>query len=617
MFDQVRKENPKLSPATMRREAARRMGTDYDTYLKAWKKPTTEPVTPPPITVPDPPITVVNPVKPITVKKAKDAPFNFDWFSSTLRTSAKDSTRITYGDRHIGFVQRTFEGSYERDAHGVRTGRFFIDKRGWSALDENGKPIKDGFKVVFDSQDDAIKVLTKRAEIKPEPPVRLPTPTPQPAPEVPVLNYDTARAQFKQVLKENKAFTQAQARREAARRMNVDYDTYLKAWKGDAKAATPITPPAPTVPTTEPEVVKQGLEPTVTNVHNFLQSKGHDADVYSLRALDDGTLIELRVEDLGIQETRVVRDIFTKELQDAGYIVDRVGPYNLKISKPGRLIRTARDENPPWKVKAGNSGDVTIEDGYVFEGQQQVGKIVYERGFWRMRPSYGETRLNADMIFRSYDDAAAAAKKMVTDGINDLGAVNPGRFRGVTGTSKNCTSCSSTYELRRRGFDVVARKMPNGQALTDIYRSWGIRVQDQALPEHLSYLKPSTGWTYPISTPQAQGIKWLESQPDGARGFINCVWKRGGAHIFNWEKRNGKIWFIDAQINMEWEFRGLATDGHFRRMDGDIWLARLDELAINPDLLRWLTSDTGQVPVSGAPKWVSMVQDHQKNPELT
>lgn len=39
IFDQVRKENPALSPATQRRESARRLGVDYDTYLAAWKKP--------------------------------------------------------------------------------------------------------------------------------------------------------------------------------------------------------------------------------------------------------------------------------------------------------------------------------------------------------------------------------------------------------------------------------------------------------------------------------------------------------------------------------------------------------------------------------------------------
>ena len=39
LVNKLRRENPGMSPATLRREAARQMDTDYDTFLKAWKKP--------------------------------------------------------------------------------------------------------------------------------------------------------------------------------------------------------------------------------------------------------------------------------------------------------------------------------------------------------------------------------------------------------------------------------------------------------------------------------------------------------------------------------------------------------------------------------------------------
>jgi hypothetical protein len=48
MHRKVRKEMPGLSDAAYRREAARRMGVDYDTYLDAWKKPKASGVTPKP-----------------------------------------------------------------------------------------------------------------------------------------------------------------------------------------------------------------------------------------------------------------------------------------------------------------------------------------------------------------------------------------------------------------------------------------------------------------------------------------------------------------------------------------------------------------------------------------
>jgi hypothetical protein len=64
-FNDVRKDMPHLSPAAARREAARRAGVDYDTFLRAWKKdgavirPPSDPTPPPgPVKPPVPPGTV-------------------------------------------------------------------------------------------------------------------------------------------------------------------------------------------------------------------------------------------------------------------------------------------------------------------------------------------------------------------------------------------------------------------------------------------------------------------------------------------------------------------------------------------------------------------------------
>lgn len=53
-FAQVRREMPTLTPAQLRREAARRIGTDYDTFLAAWKKAGKAAVRPDPLPTPPP-----------------------------------------------------------------------------------------------------------------------------------------------------------------------------------------------------------------------------------------------------------------------------------------------------------------------------------------------------------------------------------------------------------------------------------------------------------------------------------------------------------------------------------------------------------------------------------
>lgn len=67
-----------------------------------------------------------------------------------------------------------------------------------------------------------------------------------PVPAAP-LTHDEARAMFKKVKKEMPGLQESAYRREAARRLNMDYDTYLAAWKkpGSSVIAKPkVKPPA-------------------------------------------------------------------------------------------------------------------------------------------------------------------------------------------------------------------------------------------------------------------------------------------------------------------------------------------------------------------------------------
>lgn len=82
MFSNVRKEMPGLTESAYRREAARRMGTDYDTYLKAWKKPGSAQMLP----------------KPQAVIPKKPQPWNRDAPSVQMTAAERESFgKYTFG----------------------------------------------------------------------------------------------------------------------------------------------------------------------------------------------------------------------------------------------------------------------------------------------------------------------------------------------------------------------------------------------------------------------------------------------------------------------------------------------------------------------------------------
>lgn len=102
--------------------------------------------------------------------------------------------------------------------------------------------------------------------------------------------------------------------------------------------------------------------------------------------------------------------------------------------------------------------------------------------------------------------------------------------------SINCTRVAATTEMRRRGFDVVA-----GPAARDADKS------DDWITKN--WYDPKTNRSRKMK-PVANAnvlMKQLEAAPEGARFFVVGPWKTGSAHIWNAEKVDGKVVFIEGQ----------------------------------------------------------------------
>src|SRR5699024_3206500 len=82
-----------------------------------------------------------------------------------------------------------------------------------------------------------------------------------------------------------------------------------------------------------------------------------------------------------------------------------------------------------------------------------------------------------------------------------------------------------------------------------------------------------------------------QSVPDGARGFATCNWKgkNAGGHIWNWEKKDGKIQFFEFQSKRG---RIPASDYMMDARDGTLQMVRMDDMVPTDEVLYVLGDPT-------------------------
>lgn len=126
----------------------------------------------------------------------------------------------------------------------------------------------------------------------------------------------------------------------------------------------------------------------------------------------------------------------------------------------------------------------------------------------------------------------------------DLAATNPHYKPRDPKWSVNCQRCVSTYEARRRGYDVTAKP----------YGGEGDR---------LPYMADRNGWPHVYedaelvpcfsnsgANTRGKVEKLMEQWGDGARAIVRVQWKGGNSgHVFIAERENGLTRFVDPQAN--------------------------------------------------------------------
>lgn len=186
-------------------------------------------------------------------------------------------------------------------------------------------------------------------------------------------------------------------------------------------------------------------------------------------------------------------------------------------------------------------------------------------------------------------------KKRNQDNRDDLLAVNPG-YSTDKRRRVNCQRCVPAYELRKRGFDVVARPAPLNES--------GALICDRVLKDPYMLFEGFTQRLRIAGSYDGKGYieRRLLEYGDGARVQISVLWKEGqtavdlgdrivnrpSAHTFVAENRNGEIHFVDPQTGND------DCSNYFTKVkNGSTMFARIDDLRVNEEVLGLFVANRG------------------------
>lgn len=155
---------------------------------------------------------------------------------------------------------------------------------------------------------------------------------------------------------------------------------------------------------------------------------------------------------------------------------------------------------------------------------------------------------------------------------DDMKRVNPD-FLENKESQHNCMLCTTAYDMRRRGYEVQARKVFEGFT-TDTVKQWYPKAKINKVSGKDEDGDDSTKALI------ANTKKALLEQGDGARGNLMNSWTHGGGHSIVYEIKNNKIILRDCQTNST-----LNIDS-FVEASKEIEFVRLDNVDFDPKKIK-------------------------------
>lgn len=162
----------------------------------------------------------------------------------------------------------------------------------------------------------------------------------------------------------------------------------------------------------------------------------------------------------------------------------------------------------------------------------------------------------------------------------DMKEINVGFMNFDTNTKSNCMLCTTAYDMRKRGYDVVAKKASMGYFNQDI-KNWYPKAKtvDYPIIKDKSTLKNIVKGNKMTVDNVVNELK----KQKNARGNLCVAWMGGGGHSIVYEVVNGEVILRDCQTGKKYE--GAKINSFLKRTE-TISATRLDNVAFNPKLIK-------------------------------
>lgn len=270
-----------------------------------------------------------------------------------------------------------------------------------------------------------------------------------------------------------------------------------------------------------------------------------------------------------------------------------------------RRIRNTKRETMNWKSAADNATDPALKSQFTAEYERKAALLQKQnKAYNDFCESTGQKKRSERIAVAKWDrsqaaQARAAAKKRINEvgeesaisnwhaitvaggqtetkyrrvaepkDINqNVALTNPGYKSGNPGYKQNCQRCVAAYEMRRRGYDVIAKPAvvgDNGKlSVRDpLYANWKTIFKGAKFEIHSGF-----------DGGKSSIIAQMENWGDGSVAEVRVLWNATEGHVFIAERINGVVRFVDPQngnINCEQYFTNAVI--------GATMIARIDNL---------------------------------------
>lgn len=155
---------------------------------------------------------------------------------------------------------------------------------------------------------------------------------------------------------------------------------------------------------------------------------------------------------------------------------------------------------------------------------------------------------------------------------------NTNPLRGKPGGDKNCTACSFAAFLRRKGYDVTAKLVGEGNKNLTV-------IAEKCVKNYNKHLLEGSAAKFGRSRQDAAEML-IKRYGNNAEGVCSIIWKNSnGGHAFNWVIKNGVVSFFDAQNGLD---DSIISKTFWGRIDpqGTLNILRLDNAEIDFEALK-------------------------------